>query len=76
MIALDEHVLRRADRLRVFLFAKHDHSIAHKCAKGDIVLAAEEGWDVSSPLTCTDPDSDLPEWTAVLSKPLAKSVKA
>jgi len=40
------------------------------------VLAAEEGWDVSSPLTCTDPDSDLPEWTAALSKPLAKSVKA
>lgn len=39
-------------------------------------LAAEEGWDVSSPLTCTDPDSDLPEWTATLSKPLAKSVKA
>lgn len=39
------------------------------------VLTAASGWDISSPLTCTDPDSDLPEWTATLSKPLAKSVK-
>lgn len=38
-------------------------------------LTAENGWDVSSPLTCSDPDSDLPEWTATLSKPLAKTVK-
>lgn len=39
-------------------------------------LAPATGWDISTPLTCTDPDSDFPEWTAVLSKPLAKSVKA
>lgn len=34
-------------------------------------LAAADGWDVSAPLTCSDPDSDFPEWTATLSKPLA-----
>lgn len=39
-------------------------------------LKAGDGWDISSPLTCTDPDSDLPEWTAALSMPLAKTVKA
>lgn len=40
------------------------------------VLKVADGWDVSSPLTCTDPDSDLPEWTATLSNPLSKEVKA
>ena len=40
------------------------------------VLTPADGWDISSPLTCTDPDSDLPEWTATLSKPLTKEVKA
>lgn len=34
-------------------------------------LAAGTGWDISSPLTCTDPDSDMPTWTATMSKPLA-----
>ena len=45
---------------------------------GDVVptLAAKSGWDVSSPPTCNDPDSDLPEWTATFSKPLAKTVAA
>lgn len=42
---------------------------------GDVepTLTAAEGWDVSSPLTCSDPDSDFPEWTATLSKPIAKA---
>jgi len=31
------------------------------------------GWDVSSPLTCEDPDSDLPIWKVQLSKPLEKT---
>ena len=39
-------------------------------------VAAGTGWDISSPLTCTDPDADLPEWTVTLSKPLAKTVPA
>lgn len=28
------------------------------------------GWDLSSPLTCNDPDSDYPVWSCTLSKPL------
>lgn len=36
-------------------------------------VTASDGWDVSAPLTCSDQDSDLPEWTVTLSKPLAKS---
>ena len=36
-------------------------------------VTAASGWDISSPLTCTDPDADLPEWTVTLSKPLAKA---
>ncbi len=32
------------------------------------------GWDVSSPLSCTDPDADMPSWTVTLSKPLEKTV--
>lgn len=31
-------------------------------------------WDVSSPLTCSDPDADMPSWTVTLSKPLEKTV--
>ena len=38
------------------------------------VVAAGEGWDISSPLTCTDPDADMPSWTVTLSKPLTKTV--
>lgn len=34
-------------------------------------LTPASGWDVSSPLTSTDPDSDFPTWTATLSNPLA-----
>lgn len=34
-------------------------------------LTAGTGWDISSPLTCDDPDADLPVWKATLSKPLA-----
>lgn len=33
-----------------------------------------EGWDLSAPLSSTDPDSDMPEWTATLSKPLEKTM--
>ena len=36
-------------------------------------VTASAGWDVSAPLTCSDQDSDLPEWTVTLSKPLSKS---
>ena len=32
------------------------------------------GWDVSAPLTCDDPDSDLPTWTATLTRPLTKTM--
>ncbi len=32
------------------------------------------GWDISSPLTCSDPDSDYPEWTATLTKKLTKTM--
>lgn len=43
---------------------------------GNVVptVAAAQGWDVSAPLTCADPDSDFPEWTCTLSKPLVKTV--
>ena len=34
-------------------------------------VTAGTGWDISSPLTCEDPDADLPVWTCTLSKPLA-----
>jgi hypothetical protein len=39
-------------------------------------VTAASGWDVSSPLSCNDPDSDLPTWTVTLSKPLAYTVAA
>ena len=32
------------------------------------------GWTVSSPLTCDDPDSDMPTWKMSLSHPLAKTM--
>ena len=32
------------------------------------------GWDVSAPLTCDDPDSYLPTWTATLTRPLTKTM--
>lgn len=34
------------------------------------------GWDVSSPLSCDDPDADLPTWSVTLSKKLAKTIQA
>lgn len=37
-------------------------------------LTPGTGWDISSPLTCSDPDSDMPEWTATLTKPLTKTM--
>ena len=37
-------------------------------------LAPGEGWDVSGALTCDDPDSDMPTWTATLSHPLEKTM--
>ncbi len=35
-----------------------------------------EGWDLSAPLTCSDPDSDLPTWTCSLAQPLEKTYVA
>lgn len=35
-----------------------------------------DGWSLSSPLTCSDPDSDMPSWTCALTKPLVKTVAA
>jgi len=35
-------------------------------------ISAASGWDISSPLTCDDPDSDMPSWSFSLSKPLTK----
>lgn len=32
------------------------------------------GWDLSAPLTCSDPDADLPTWTCSVSKPIAKTL--
>ena len=32
------------------------------------------GWDLSAPLTCSDPDSDLPTWTCSVAKPLTKTL--
>lgn len=32
-----------------------------------------DGWELSAPLTCSDPDSDLPTWTCSLSRPLEKT---
>ena len=34
-------------------------------------VTAGSGWDISSPLTCTDPDADFPTWSCELTKPLA-----
>ena len=33
-----------------------------------------DGWDLSAPLTCSDPDSDLPTWTCSVAKPLVKTL--
>ena len=35
---------------------------------------AGSGWDVSSPLTSDEPDSDMPTWKMTLSRPLAKTI--
>ena len=61
---------------------------AHDVTNGHIVLnitigqygeqapevAPGSGWDISSPLTCEDPDSDMPTWKMTLTHPLAKSM--
>lgn len=61
---------------------------AHDVTNGHIVLnvtiaqygdtapgiTPSTGWDISSPLTCSDPDSDYPEWTATLTKKLTKTM--
>lgn len=39
-------------------------------------VTAADGWDVSAPLTCSDPDSDLPTWTCSVSKPITKTLAA
>lgn len=33
-----------------------------------------KGWDLSAPLSCDDPDADLPTWTCSVSMPLAKTL--
>ena len=38
-------------------------------------VTAKTGWDISAPLSCTDPDADMPSWTVTLSKPLVKTLK-
>ena len=45
---------------------------------GDTVptVAPATGWDISSPLTCDDPDSDMPTWTMSLTHPLEKTMAA
>ena len=35
-----------------------------------------DGWELSAPLTCNDPDADLPTWTCSLSKALEKTLKS
>ena len=37
-------------------------------------LTPAAGWDLSAPLTCEDPDSDMPTWTATLTHPLEKTM--
>ena len=37
-------------------------------------LTPGDGWDLSAPLTCDDPDSDMPTWTCALSRPLEKTM--
>lgn len=39
-------------------------------------VTAAEGWDQSAPLTCSDPDSDLPTWTCSFARPLEKTYVA
>lgn len=39
-----------------------------------ITPATNSGWEVSSPLTTSDPDSDMPEWTCKLTKVLTKTI--
>ena len=43
---------------------------------GDTVptVAPATGWDISSPLTCDDPDSDMPTWTMQLTHKLEKTM--
>ncbi len=45
---------------------------------GDVApsVTPAEGWDLSAPLTCADPDSDLPTWTCSVTKPIAKTLAA
>ena len=35
-----------------------------------------DGWELSAPLSCSDPDSDLPTWTCSVSRPLTKTMAA
>ncbi len=37
-------------------------------------VSPADGWKLSSALTCSDPDSDMPTWTCALTKPLAKTM--
>jgi len=37
-------------------------------------ITEASGWDVSSPLTCDEPDSDMPTWKATLTHPLTKTM--
>lgn len=67
---------------------KNGDPLAHDVTNGHITLTLTiaqygeaaptvtpaTGWDMSAPLTVNDPDSDFPEWTCTLSKPLTKTM--
>lgn len=69
---------------------KNGYPYAHDVTTGRIVInitigqygavvptvTPAAGWKMSSPLTCDDPDSDMPTWTCSLSRPLAKTMAA
>ena len=39
-------------------------------------ITPADGWELSAPLTCSDPDSDLPTWTCSVSKAIEKTMAA
>ena len=67
---------------------KNGDPLAHDVTNGHITLTLTiaqygetaptvtpaTGWDMSAPHTVNDPDSDFPEWTCTLSKPLTKTM--
>ena len=43
--------------------------------KPEITPNLEDGWDVTSKLTCSNPDADWPSWSATLTKYLVKDTE-